>query len=444
MDDKKIEIIYKMLINGIKLTNNTLSIYGFTQEEIEKLITKKIIEMQQDGIYKLYQVDKLRKYGVSLLLNGHYKEADLCFKISYELAPTGKMICLQAMLSALHKKNYKKIFEIYSNLEKIHPEKNSKDNLLYLYLLSIITEIPEEYREKARQIKPLEMMLPNKVGLKVENEIRKYIGQHKFTYAHQLICQRMVKEINYSTKFELIKKLCAEAIEQTKKMKEQLFHLIASNQYEQILELLLEQQNQRELSELELNILLISNAIVKISKTGTIPEKTIQSTNNMQKAILGNNFKLALDINEEFLEFNKIPKESNLINMLLNKINALILSIEEKQKIEAERICIEKKQQELQEVEDLTDFIRMQNIPIDLAIKKSGLLHEQVLLVKLILARDYYKVCNYEAGDKYLQAVEQSVNKTENVFILLDEIREIRNKYLEQNTSYTRCLIPKS
>ena len=170
MDKSKIEIIYKMLINGIYLTNNTLLVYGFNQEEIEELVTKRVIELQKDGFYKLYSVDKFRKYGVDLLHKGHYNDANTCFKICYQLAPTGKLICLQVMLASICRHDYSQIFEIYSNLEKVHPEKNASDNLLYLYLLSIITKVPEKIRERTREINPKNLILPYTVGTKVENE----------------------------------------------------------------------------------------------------------------------------------------------------------------------------------------------------------------------------------------------------------------------------------
>ena len=191
---EKIEIIYKMLINKIELTNNTLRIYGFSQDEIDELVLKKILERKSDGSYKIYQVDKFRKYGVDLLKKGHYNDANTCFKICYELAPTGKLICLQAMLAAICRHDYSQIFEIYSNLEKIHPEKNILDNILYLYLLSVITKVPEELQERTREINPSSLMLPYTIGTKVENEIRKAISQNKFAYACQLINGREEKE----------------------------------------------------------------------------------------------------------------------------------------------------------------------------------------------------------------------------------------------------------
>ena len=441
MDKTKIEIIYRMLINRIELTNNALRIYGFSQDEIDELVAKKIIEAMQDGTYRLYQVDKLRKYGISLLQKGQNKDADICFKMCYQLAPTGKHICLQAMLAAINRHDYRILFEIYSNLEKVHPEKNAQDNMLYLYLLSVVTKVPEEYKERTRKIMPSELILPYTVGTKIENQIRIAISKNQFAYAHHLISERLTKEANYSVKFELLKSLCDEAADWTKRFKDKIFYLIQSEGYEQIISMLLEQQKQRRLSELETNILLLTDAIDKISKTEVIPTPTIEYTNNMQEAILGNNFALAQRISEDFIEYIQANRETNSVYVLLTKINNLILALQEKQALEAEeRRVLEQREKELSEIEELADFIRSQNMSIDLAIKKNGLFHEHALLVKLIYARDCYKMLNYENGDKYLQEVELDNNKTPNVITLLEEVRVIRDEYLNKRKPYTRSL----
>lgn len=440
MNIQKIEIIYQMIIKRIKLTNESLELHGFNQDEINNLLAKKIIEQTSNDSYKLYQVDKLRKYGVTLLQNGKKAEADACFRVCYELVPTGKHICLQAMLAALNRHEYRQLFDIYQNLEKIHPEKNKQNNLLYLYLLSIITKVPEELQERTREIEPSEIILPYTNSSKIENQIRTAISQNKFSYACQLIKERIKKEQNYSVKFELLDALCNEAADWTRRFKYKIYQLIELESYEQIRTILLEQNRQRKLSELETNILLLTDAIIKIIETEIIPTPTIESTNNMQEAILGNNYALALSINDEFLEFHHIYKKTNSINILLEKINHLILELKIKQTLDSKnREVLEQLEKIYPEIEELANFIQEQNLPIEEAIKNIGLFAEQALLVKLVYARNFYEQSDYDTGDKYLKEVEQSNFQTDITILLLEKTKIFKNESLKENV-YTRCL----
>lgn len=433
MENNKIETLYKMLINGFTLNNNTLRVYGFSEGEIEELISRRIIEPTQDKSYKLVYVDKLRKYGISLLLQGKFKEADTCFQICYEEAPTGKNICLQVMLSAIKKGDFQKAFEIFTNLEKNHPERNSASNNLYLYLLSIISPVPEEYIERTRQIESKDIALTYTVGTKVENEIRKAIAQNKFAYACKLINERMQREKEYSVKFELLRALVIEAIEWNKRFRTKLSYLIENEKYDEVVSVLLKEQSKRRLSEQETNILLVAHAIVSVLKTKIIPTPTINDTNNMQEAIIDNNFALALKINEEFLEFNNINKDENLVHILLTK---LISVIEETKAKEKARV----KDKQLAEVEELAYYISSLKLPLDKAVKQIGLMHEQVLLIKLIYARYYYIESNYISGDILVAEVEADSRKTIAVTTLLEEIKANRDNYKKELSQHKRKL----
>lgn len=433
MENNKIETLYKMLINGITLNDNTLRVYGFSENEIYELISRRIIAPTSDKSYKLVYVEKLRKYGISLLQQGKFKEADICFQICYEVAPTGKNICLQVMISAIKKGDYQKVYEIFANLEKNHPERNSASNNLYLYLLSIIAPVPEEYIERTRQIESKDIVLTYAVGTKVENEIRKAISQNKFAYACKLINERMQREKDYSVKFELLRALVIEAIEWNKRFRTKLYNLIENEKYEEVVHTLMQEQSKRRLSEQETNILLIAHAIVSVRKTKIIPEPVMNNANNMQEAIIDNNFALALKINEDFLEFNNINQEENLVHILLTK---LISVIEDTKTQEQARI----KDKQLAEIEELAYYISSLKLPLDKAVKQIGLMHEQTLLIKLIYARDYYIESNHILGDILIAEVEADSRKTIAVTALLEEIKVNRDNYKKELSQHKRKL----
>ena len=251
------EILYKILLNDLDLSYENMKLYGFSDEEIFSLIEHGVIEYVSNNTYSLVLVDKFRRYGVELLKMHRVKEANLCFKKCYELAPNGKEICLQYMISLIEKGNYSEIFDVFSNLEKIHPEKNSKNTNLYLYLLSFFVEFPEYYKNKVSELYCDDLILPVTKFSKSENEVRFAILNSKFVFAHQKIKFMLARDNGYSVKFKLIETLLRFVVEHENKFKENLISLCKNEQYEEIINILKDRQKLRYLSNMEMCVLII-------------------------------------------------------------------------------------------------------------------------------------------------------------------------------------------
>lgn len=95
MNNINIESLYKLLINDLKIMDDTLKIYGYSEEEIYLMLEKNVIERLKTGEYRLVMVDKFRQYGLNLLKKNKKIEADKCFKRCYEMAPNSRNISLQ-------------------------------------------------------------------------------------------------------------------------------------------------------------------------------------------------------------------------------------------------------------------------------------------------------------------------------------------------------------
>ena len=94
MRDKKIKILYQLLIDGFELTEKNLVTYGLTKEDIMELIGNKEIILEDDK-YRLNKVDKLRIYGVELLKIRNVRDAKRCFEVAYKLNSKNKTINYQ-------------------------------------------------------------------------------------------------------------------------------------------------------------------------------------------------------------------------------------------------------------------------------------------------------------------------------------------------------------
>lgn len=448
MEQARIDLIYEVLINESELTTNSLQKYGLKESEIESFISSRIIEPINYKTFKLVSIEKLRRYGVKLLLTGHKLKANKCFEICYQLYPDGKHIGLQYMLAKIASKKYQEAIEIFMKLEKINQQKNEKDNNLYLYLLGVVTNcIPEELKERNKQMKQEDIILPYLTCNKIENKIRIAISEHKFKYAYELIIKRNQKEPEYSVKYELIRMLTCQAIEVDQKIKTKILYLTKKSQHQEIILLLTHLQSQRQLSKMETSILKLSQNIIQLTNDLPIHQLSNTNTNDIYEAIEANDFKLALDLNIELLEYTKTNKYKNVLYLLLSRLNALIEEKQEneqtnkgKQTIELISLQEEITEQELEDTEALAYYISSQNITLEMARKKIGFLTEQFLLIKLIYARDYYIESNYDVGDKLIKEVEYSTNKTPKVINLLETIKRERDNYKNQINRHKKIL----
>lgn len=433
MEEKLIEVLYKIIIDGLDITQKTMQQYGLSDDEISLLVETRVIMLRKDNKYILFSVDKFRKYGVTLLLKQKIKEANICFEKCYEMAPKGRNIALQYLLANITHYNYQKAFETFANLETIQPEKNKENNNLYLYLLSIVAPCQEEYKERVRNMDRNDIMLPYSHSNKKENQVRDAILKSKFTYAYQIINSMISRDNQYSIKFELIRVLLIQAIEKEKEFKSNLLYLAKNKQYNEIFNILTNRQKQRCLSKLETYILLITDAIIKLINNGIIPKTTSKITYDMFEALVDNNYHLALELNEQYLLLQQKGTNEDVVNILLTDI---INFIKENQ---SKKECIQTEDTK-DEIEELAYYITSNYKSLDEAIKQLGLMREQVHLIKLVYARDYYIEGMYLQGDLLIKEIETSKDKTYTVMKFLEEIKTNKLTYKNHTKKRSKTL----
>lgn len=94
-------------------------------------------------------------------------------------------------------------------------------------------------------------------------------------------------------------------------------------------------------------------------------------------------------------------------------------------------------------IDELSQMISQEKIPVEEACQQLHLNKEEVNIVKLICARDCFLEDNYEQGNKYLQQVEQSKDKTEKVKRILKEITNNKKIYKVHGDSKQLILKPR-
>lgn len=434
MIEDKLRIIYLMLINGIELNDNTLMLNRISKEDVINLIKIKKLDINDNGTYRILGVNDFRHFGIELLKNSRVREAKACFEKCYELAPNDKDVCLQYMLSLIKSQKYKKVLEVYDNLESIaNNDKYIKNNNLYLYLLSFIIELPKKYADKVKNMEYDDLKVPSVACNKVENIMRAAILENKFKFAYTKNNDLLIFNKDYSVRFELIKALLTQVIGCEKKKKNYLLGLAKEKKYEEISKFLNKRRELRHLGNYDAYTLVVVEAILELEKTGIIPSSTIDDTIDIYQALSGKNYQLALKINNEFMDSVNGDKSNDIVNMLLVDLNNMILDMKSYSdtSVVSEEVQSFEEDKFIKEIEEFAYCLVVDGISIDQAGIKYGLMSDWILLIKLIYARDYYIEGNYEAGDKLVYEVEISNNKTNQVLSFLNKVK--LNKYNYKN-----------
>ena len=88
---------------------------------------------------------------------------------------------------------------------------------------------------------------------------------------------------------------------------------------------------------------------------------------------------------------------------------------------------------QIKEYEDIFALIEEDGLTIEEACDEFNLTEEDVSIIKLVTARNYYSQKNFKAGDKIFTQVERSKDKTPFIKSLMNEIRTNKKLYPYRN-----------
>lgn len=461
----RISKIYDMIAHDFILNYENLLAYGFNELEIENSINEKVLKLNSKGEYDILQISDLTGYGIRQLLAKRYVFAKRCISKCYVLTENKREYLTRLLLILVKFEKYQEAMEVYSHLEILESDiKESEEyyyntNIMYLYLLNMLTTCNQRYQNIINDFdQDLILKEIKKLNLPdVDNEIRKCIILNKFKFAFQLVHNKIKTSSNYTIDDQLLRQLLCNTVDLEEKYKKDLIQYLEMEEYQKILDLLDEKRNHRYLNNQEMYAYLVTESIIDIRKTGIIPICKISNTTYLYDAIKGNNFSLAQKINRNFLKRKNKSPENDLLDMLLTKMNEIILEIkldiskkddeiellqkkkpfdtsQEEQRLTTEiskytEDKINEPSKEIIFAEELAYYIKAEMMTIDEARKKLGISNSQIMLIKLIYARDYFIEGIDELGNKLLKEVEKSKEKTSEAYELLNEIKSNKNIY---------------
>lgn len=328
INEENLNKMYNGLIDEKELTTKELNSYGFNSKDLTDLINDRVLERVKRGYYSFLSVDDLFYYGKQLIASKEYDKATACFKKCYELNPNHLGTCFQLFLRAIQSKNYEEAFTYFEHFYDSDNEYYNNDSNFYLYLLSMVTEIPEKYRKYAKYLKLEDIKIDfNDKRFDdsySQNKVRISALNQKFILASKQLNELIKQHGRLSVQDIITRTLLSQAIEVQNELKKNIVNLATKKDYKKIISCLEQVQEQRHLSIADECVLFLAREVSKLEETGIIPEKKVISTNKLFEAINGKNFELALSLSKDYIERNNIDPSDNAMFMLLKDITELI------------------------------------------------------------------------------------------------------------------------
>ena len=312
--------------------------YGFNSKDLTDLINDGVLERVKRGYYSFLPIDDLFYYGKQLIALKEYDKATACFEKCYKLDSNHLGACFQLFLRAVQSKDYSKAFIYFEHFYDSDNEYYNNDSNFYLYLLSMITEIPEKHREYAKylQLEDVRIDFNGKRDCYSQNKVRILALNQKFTLAYKQLNELIKQHGRLSVQDIIVRILLSQAIEAQNDLKKNIANLAVEKKYKEIISHLEQVQEQHHLSAADECILFLAKEVSKLKETGIIPEKKFISTNKLFEAINDKNFELAFSLSKDYIEKNNINPSDNVMFMLLKDITELIKT--KTNKVEARQV----------------------------------------------------------------------------------------------------------
>ncbi len=329
INEESLMKMYDGILNNSVLTTKKLNEYGFHAKDISDLIKEGKLQRLKRGYYSLLSIDDLFYYGKRLISMKEYEKATKCFLTCYQLNPQHLGSCFQLFLRSIQSKNYEKAFEYFEHFYESENENYNHDSNYYLYLLNIITELPEHHREYARYLKLSDISAnyndKRYSNHQLYNKIRISSLNQRFVLALRQLNEAIHENNGIITVQDIVvKTLLTQAIEKQQETKKRIIKLINEKKYDEVIQFLQNMDTKHGLSRADQYTLVLIKDLTKIIKTGEIPKKQIFSTDKVLDAIEGKNYELAFQLSLEYLKKSNINSDDNALYLLLSEIQNLM------------------------------------------------------------------------------------------------------------------------
>lgn len=214
---------------------------------------------------------------------------------------------LELFLNEIKNKNYQEAFKYFQELDL--DSEYREDNNFYLFMMSQIIKVPEEYKNRIYNMgfKDISKSSDKNIG---EGKVKYQAFAHKFSQAKKTY---MYLEDN-SIRGEVMVELLSRATEVLTEVNKYALNLIERGKYEELVSMYKGFSKDRPLCRFEKLIIVLGAEVNNIVSKGILPRVMLGPSRGMEDDVVLRNYEMA---------FKKMGKrsETNLIYVLLREIN---------------------------------------------------------------------------------------------------------------------------
>lgn len=325
INEENLNKIYESIANGEELTTKLLNSLGFNSKDLNDLIQQDITVRVKRGLYSLKSADDLFYYGKKLIAQREYDKSTRCFLKCFEINPTHMSTCFQLFLRAVQSKDYESALKYYDIFYNNPNEIYKADNNFFLFMLNMITELPENYRTYVKYLKFEDIRVDYNDGrytnVDLHNKVRSLAMNQRFALALKQLNEIINLTGSIRVQDILLRMLFSQAIEVNLKNRATVINLIKEKRYDEIIDFYKKIKSCHDLSYPEIYTYKLVEALINIINTKKIPRKKVYSTENMFEAIDCNNFELALALDKNRQNKYNNDDESTITLLLEEIIN---------------------------------------------------------------------------------------------------------------------------
>lgn len=317
--------IYDKFIDKKELTTKELLELGLNSHDLTNLVSEGKLRRVRRGFYDLEKCDGLFNYA-NILASKKYKKYDRfqqAINRCLEIDPNNGKIHARLFLDSLHKNNFDQAIESIRVLSNGDNVAYTKDANLWLFLLSFVTKLPDDLKEKISGLK-LEDVLTREDDLRYEdklsqNKIRSNIMNYKFSQANDNL-----NELNIKKKpiyILITEKLLGMAKYYDMRNQHNIGDLLVEGKYEEVRDLLIRDRNLHGLSNSNKEILMILEDLISVINDKKIPEvENMPDSDYLYVEIQKHNYERALQLYRDFPVKN-VSRSVKSVGLLLERIN---------------------------------------------------------------------------------------------------------------------------
>ena len=349
---KKTIAMYDKFIDNDELTTKELLELGFNSHDLTKFIEQGQLERVRRGVYTVASADQMLFCSNYFIGKNDKERASKILYRALELFPDDQRINSKVFNDSLFTCDYEQTFKCLDVMMETENKNYMQDQNFWLYLLSIVTEVPDKYKDKVKKmavndvyVLPTDKRYEDK---KLTNNIRKAVLKFNFNRACELTPETPeYKEKKFAS--IVTSRLLYLAKNADIKQRKNYTELAKKKDYSSLANKLCDNSEIRKISFNEICALLLANDLISMTQYKKFPHRRTQASsygefynliyscdyvnalkNNVRESSYGEIFESLLE--SSIVEYNKLIAirngnksngrlEDDFYNVILHLVN---------------------------------------------------------------------------------------------------------------------------